>query len=281
VSGASSSSLKPIARADSSPLSYPRCRRAAVSCLSCKTPKLYVTGLVPALATCTARNRPPAPLRSRAAGPSPARNPPRSRRSARHAARQAPGIAQARVPEALARCGPPQPAHAQPCRTWTPVSLQGAEGELEERASAPLAVLKRAGALCQQALRSSAACACTQPPQSQARSGQPRGVVGALWWGGGWRRWSHRAEERWARRWSRICEAAVRARREQGRGWVPHLVGRGGDRSGGECGSRIRVERGGARRHCRCSTEGGCASKGCGRGMSSRDEGDGMSACVG
>jgi len=34
--------------------------------------------------------------------------------------------------------------------------LHGAEGELEERASGPLAVLKRAGALCQQALRSRA-----------------------------------------------------------------------------------------------------------------------------
>jgi len=34
---------------------------------------------------------------------------------------------------------------AVPCRTWTPVNLHGAEGALVDRASAPLAVLKRAG----------------------------------------------------------------------------------------------------------------------------------------
>ena len=51
------------------------------------------------------------------------------------------------------------------------------------------------------------------------------GVVGALWRGGGWRRWSHKAEARWARRWRRICEAAVRARRGEGKGLVRTLLG--------------------------------------------------------
>jgi len=101
-----------------------------------------------------------------------------------------------------------------PSRTWTHVSLHGAEGE---RASVLLVAQKRAGAswLCaSRALRQQCATAHVAGSKRAAA-----GVVGALWRGGGWRRWSHEAEERRAWRWRRLCEAAVRARCGQGRGW--------------------------------------------------------------
>jgi len=117
-------------------------------------------------------------------------------------------------------------------RTWTPVNQHGAEGALEQRASGALAVLKGAGAVCQQALRSRAL-------RQQATAhvvGTKRaaaGVVGALWrvvvCGGG------RTKRRSAGRaggagYAKRCGA----RRGEGNGLGAHLVGRGGDRSGGE-----------------------------------------------
>ena len=70
---------------------------------------------------------------------------------------------------------------------------------------------------------------------SPARSERPRGVVSAaVAVGGGWRRWPHRAEERWARQWRRICEAAVRARRGEGKGLGAAPCGRAVGQEGGE-----------------------------------------------
>jgi len=147
-------------------------------------------------------------------GPPPTRNPARSHSSARHATRQAAGLAQARRSwEALG-------AHAQPVpavRTCTPA--QTARRRRATWRSSRVrctcgAETVRWGARAQ--------CASRQPPTSLARSGQPLGVVGALWCvvgvGGGGR-------TKAARWWRRICEAAVRARCEQGRGWVSTLWG--------------------------------------------------------
>jgi len=108
---------------------------------------------------------------------------------------------------------------------YSAANLHGTEGALEERASVLLAVLKRAGALCQQALRSRR-CASMQPPTSPARSAQPRGVVAALWrWvvvGGGGRTGRRRA--------GRASGGGYAKRRcgrgaAKGRGWVRTLWG--------------------------------------------------------
>ena len=188
-------------------------------CPQCQLPCNIGAARALVLATGVVRNRPPAPLRSRSAGPPPAHNPPRSRRSARHAALQAPGLAQAQVgsKHAAVPHGPPVPA--VPSRTWTPVNQHAAEGELEERTSgfACGAETVQGRALRQQALRQQATAPLAGSKRAAARRGG-RAVAG--WWvvgvGGGGRT---KAEARWARRWKRICETAVRARREQGRGW--------------------------------------------------------------
>jgi hypothetical protein len=120
---------------------------------------------------------------------------------------------------------------AVPRRTWTLVNLHGAEGELEQSASVLLAVQKRAGASWLCASTQGAAPARNRPLAGSKRAAARRGGRAVARWAAGWRRrWSHKAEPRWARRWRRTCEAAVRARREQGRGWVRTLLGRGGDR---------------------------------------------------
>jgi len=124
---------------------------------------------------------------------------------------------------------PPTPSRAAPAHR---LNLHGAEGALEERASGPLAALKRSRgfrALRQQAGR----CASTQPPHSLARSEQPRGVVGALWrWvvvGGGGRTRRRRAGRCGGAGYAKRCG---RGASREGAG--AYLVGRGGDRSGGE-----------------------------------------------
>ena len=127
--------------------------------------------------------------------------------------------------EALARSGPPRPAHAQPCRAAPAhrLKLHGTEGALEKRASAPLAAQKRCrgSAPAGRALRQHATA------HSQARSAQPRGVVGALWWrlvgvgGGG------RTRRRSAGRGGGGGYAKRRCGRgaAKGRGWVRTLLG--------------------------------------------------------
>ena len=115
---------------------------------------------------------------------------------------------------------------AVPCRTWTPVNLHGAEGALEERASVLLAVQKRAGALCQQALRSRA----LRQQATAHVAGTKRAAVGR----GGCAAACGRLAEVVAQGGGALgaaveqSEAAVRARRRQGRaGWVRTLWGRG------------------------------------------------------
>ena len=86
----------------------------------------------------------------------------------------------------------------------------------------------RVSSACRARAGASWLCASRQQPTRRLEAGGC-----AAWWRvcggvvGGWRRrrWSHTAEERWAWRWRRICEAAVRARRRQGRGWVHTLWG--------------------------------------------------------
>ena len=109
-------------------------------------------------------------------------------------------------------------------RTWTPVSLHGAEGALEECASGLLAALKRAGALCQQALRSRALRQATAHVAGSKRAAARRG--GALWRGGGWRRWSHKGRGALgAAVEADMRSGGVRARRGEGKGLVRTLWG--------------------------------------------------------
>jgi len=173
------------------------------------------------------------PLRSRAAGSSPTLSPPRTCRSARHAARQAPGIARAQARRWRGTGAQPTPPFpAVPCRTWTPVNLHGAEGELEERArqlylqrrnGAGASWLCAAGALRQQ---------CATAPLAGSKRAAP-GVVGALWRagrlvGGGGGRTRRR-----------------RAGRAGGGVYAKRRCGRGASREGGgcaPCGARWRQE---------------------------------------
>jgi len=84
--------------------------------------------------------------------------------------------------EALARSGPPQPAHAQPCRAHlhTGSTCTSLKSNLAERASVLLAALKRAGAwLC--ASRQGAAPAANRPVAA-LRSVQPRRRAPVVCW---------------------------------------------------------------------------------------------------
>ena len=141
-----------------------------------------------------------------------------------------------------------RPRPAVLSRTWTPVNLHGAEGELEDRASVLLAVLKRAGALLGGAPLRAQADSRAQPPNRgcEACSRAAWWARCGMWWkvggGGGGRT---KAEARWA------CGGGGYAKRRCGRGasregggCVP--CGARWRQEGGECGRRIRIERGGA-----------------------------------
>jgi len=135
----------------------------------------------------------------------------------RYAAWQAPGVVQAHFGSIMRRW---RRAHAQPCRTCTPANLHGAEGALEERVSGALAVLKRAGALCLQCANRPVACS------KRAAAGRGGRAVAR----GRWLAWEEvvaQARRRSAGRGGVQSEAAARARRRQGRGWVRSLSGQG------------------------------------------------------
>jgi hypothetical protein len=123
------------------------------------------------------------------------------------------------------RSGPPQPAHAQPCRAapgrrYTSTALKAHWRGARVRCAC--SAKRSRGVL---ALRQQDATA-----QSRARSGAAAGRGDVAVAVEGWRRWSHKAEERWARQWMRICEAVRAGAARAGKGCGTHLVGHGGDR---------------------------------------------------
>ena len=179
------------------------------------------------------------PLRSRAAGSPPTLSPPRTCRSARHAARQAPGIARAQARRWRGTGAQPTPPFpAVPCRTWTSVNLHVAEAQPRgARVSGPLAAQKR----CRGAGAQQGRCASCARLGNRPRRGLEAGSRAARWARCsalvGWL-----AEEEVVAQGRGALGAALEAdmrsggagAAQAGRGWVRTLLGARWGQEGGE-----------------------------------------------